>query len=213
MASVFVYVIGPNNGPQKIGIAKDVRLRKGDLQVGCPFDLHIHAAVPMETEQAARNAERMAHRILSKSRQRGEWFNVSPIRAIDVVRIAATPPAVSELRPDDRIILMREAEKLTWDEYEAAIAFQELVTAAAQSGFKGGYYKGANNIERRSMAAAMITRLAHEIRMTAGGEAIRVLMRLAVHAVEPATEEMVPLRQALKVVAERLEDATSAKSA
>jgi hypothetical protein len=85
----FVYVIGCDGHPVKVGTARDVVQRVKELQTGFPFDLRIYGTVEIEAS-AARHLERAAHKALSKHRLRGEWFQVSPATALDTVeRIAA----------------------------------------------------------------------------------------------------------------------------
>jgi hypothetical protein len=84
----YVYVIGPETGLQKIGIAIDPRARLAALQTASPFRLKIHVAVAVPFG-VAHDVERRAHRRLKAARASGEWFNVGPVDAIKVVEAAA----------------------------------------------------------------------------------------------------------------------------
>lgn len=86
-AQAYVYVIGADDGPQKIGVANDPKGRLSIFQVGNPTTLVISAAEPVTREQAFA-VEHYAHQLLKERRVRGEWFDVSPIEAIDAVRLA-----------------------------------------------------------------------------------------------------------------------------
>ena len=86
----YVYVIGPNQGLQKVGIATDPKQRLATLQTAVPFDLHLHlaAAVPFHEAHAI---ERRAHRLLARSCVRNEWFEATPAEAIAAVQSATAP--------------------------------------------------------------------------------------------------------------------------
>lgn len=78
-----VYIIGATGDPVKIGIALNPHGRRSELQVGHHRALNLY----FEAEATdARAVEREAHRRLSDQRLSGEWFDVSPDQAIQVVR-------------------------------------------------------------------------------------------------------------------------------
>lgn len=85
----FVYVIGVDiqNGPQKIGVARDVDRRIGHIQIGCPLPLVINYRLRMDRDSAFQT-ERQAHNLLKDYRMKGEWFKVTPEMAAKVVRAA-----------------------------------------------------------------------------------------------------------------------------
>jgi predicted GIY-YIG superfamily endonuclease len=87
-AEHFVYVIGIDNGPHKIGIAKDVENRLGQLQNGNPFRLHIRFKLTT-TFGAACQVEQMAHWLIRNRRMMGEWFSVDAASCERVVVRAA----------------------------------------------------------------------------------------------------------------------------
>lgn len=84
----FVYVIGSEDGPQKIGIAGDAKRRLGLLQVGNPASLKIFAEIPAMRAEAF-IVERKAHDSLKDKHIRGEWFDVLPDDAVAAVKAAA----------------------------------------------------------------------------------------------------------------------------
>ena len=81
-----VYVISAPSHPVKIGIAKDPEKRLAALQTGFPHRLLIHFTASVSN---GRSVERACHMTLSANRLEGEWFDVTPDRAIEVVRLAA----------------------------------------------------------------------------------------------------------------------------
>lgn len=86
-AKQLVYVIGPEVGPQKIGIAMAPDLRVRELQSGNPAKLHI--ALTLDTgEHLAAKVERRAHWILKDRHLSGEWFDVAQSEAAAAVKQA-----------------------------------------------------------------------------------------------------------------------------
>jgi hypothetical protein len=71
-----VYVVGAPGFPVKIGIAKDVERRLPAIQTGCPAPLKVYLFQDGLPSGAARQIEKMAHRILHDRRMAGEWFDV-----------------------------------------------------------------------------------------------------------------------------------------
>lgn len=87
-----VYVIGPDVGPQKIGIAARPALRRHQLQIGNPSSLVIALQFDPE-ERSALEVERRTHQILAGHSLRGEWFDVTQEQAV-----AAVHEALASLR-------------------------------------------------------------------------------------------------------------------
>jgi hypothetical protein len=85
----YVYVIGPNTGLQKIGIATDPRGRLAALQTASPSKLILHASIAVPFG-AAHDVERRAHHRLRAARASGERFDVTAEEAIEAVEIAAS---------------------------------------------------------------------------------------------------------------------------
>ena len=71
----YVYVIGSDNPPYKVGISKNPEARLRALQTGHPGRLRIHH----KTETPAHRTkllETVIHNNLKHSRQTGEWFDL-----------------------------------------------------------------------------------------------------------------------------------------
>jgi hypothetical protein len=77
---VYIYVIGPKEGFQKIGFSQDVEKRLSSIQTGNPEKLIIHhkAEVP---DDRARLLERMIHKLNHHKKIKGEWFDLTPEEA------------------------------------------------------------------------------------------------------------------------------------
>jgi uncharacterized protein YlaI len=80
-----VYVIGPGDGPYKIGLARNPENRLSSLQTGHHQDLFIHWTFGMLKKAEAQFIERAAHSSLKDKRVRGEWFACSVKEAIDAI--------------------------------------------------------------------------------------------------------------------------------
>lgn len=81
---MFIYVIGPEIGSQKIGFSSDVERRLKALQTGHPEKLFIHHKVSVEKARV-RLLERIIHKENRHIRLTGEWFNFTPKEAQETV--------------------------------------------------------------------------------------------------------------------------------
>lgn len=69
----FVYFVQcGEDGPIKIGTAKDLRMRLSSLQIGCPYELRLLGA-----REGDMLTESELHRRFARYRIRGEWFEPS----------------------------------------------------------------------------------------------------------------------------------------
>lgn len=68
----YVYVIGPDGGPYKIGFATNLRSRLQGLQTGNHLPLACHFAA---RDDCAPGTERKLHERFAASRLSGEWFS------------------------------------------------------------------------------------------------------------------------------------------
>jgi hypothetical protein len=92
----FVYIVqAGEDGPVKIGAAARPTLRVVELQVANWQELHLRAAVPVK---ACGHIEGIAHAIAAKYSIRGEWFDLSPARAVEIV-LAAVVAAGQDPKP------------------------------------------------------------------------------------------------------------------
>jgi hypothetical protein len=83
----FVYVVqNGERGPVKIGAAGSVLSRLIQLQIGNPVELIVPAVVMCG---ARHQIELAAHGLLEKHWVRGEWFDVSPLEAVEAITQAA----------------------------------------------------------------------------------------------------------------------------
>ncbi len=78
----FVYFIQQKskakNSPIKIGYSSDMTARLKSLQTGNPDKLNIIATVPCDTENEAREIEKILHKVadMKYKRLNGEWFMI-----------------------------------------------------------------------------------------------------------------------------------------
>lgn len=83
-----LYVIGPADGPFKVGVAADVSQRLAALQTGSPLPLRVWGQRPAP---GGYEEERSVHSALTPHRRKGEWFDCPLPLACEVAGIA--PPA------------------------------------------------------------------------------------------------------------------------
>lgn len=85
VAAAYVYIIGSENGPMKVGHTIDVSRRLRNHQRNSPQPLHVIATWNCGTAVDAQAAERYCHWLLREYRVQGEWFSVSPDVAVRVI--------------------------------------------------------------------------------------------------------------------------------
>ena len=86
----YVYFIGPESGPVKIGFAVDVERRRIAIQCGHPTKLIVHATMP-----GNRAIEQGMHSRFQAQHIRGEWFALNGDLA-EFVSVLANPAKVSQ---------------------------------------------------------------------------------------------------------------------
>ena len=82
-----IYIIGPKDGPFKIGYSGNPTHRLSTLQTGTTDFLMLHYKEETETEKAI-VIEKLIHRQIGYKRIRGEWFDVTLEEAKAEVRYA-----------------------------------------------------------------------------------------------------------------------------
>lgn len=83
----FVYVIGSQDNPVKIGYGDRVETRLVSMQVGNPDELKILGRVVVPWDKAGA-VEKGAHELLWDRHRRGEWFNVTAAEALAAIEAA-----------------------------------------------------------------------------------------------------------------------------
>jgi hypothetical protein len=75
MTTSFIYIIGSDQAPYKVGISRDPKKRLKTLQTGHPFPLQLHYT--KETDICkTKLLETVIHRHLKLYKTSGEWFDV-----------------------------------------------------------------------------------------------------------------------------------------
>lgn len=83
----FVYVVqSGEDGPVKIGSARKPSARKDSLQTANWQELHLRAVVPVSS---CAYVEKVAHTLADRHNIRGEWFDLEPLQAIEIIISAA----------------------------------------------------------------------------------------------------------------------------
>lgn len=85
-----VYVLAGNPGnPVKIGISRSPYRRRSGVQSGQWNELKIFGLRYFRDHAVASSVEKRAHEMAGEKRVRGEWFNLEPQEALDIVEFAA----------------------------------------------------------------------------------------------------------------------------
>jgi hypothetical protein len=78
LQSVVYFIRQGDDGPIKIGVARDAEKRRAMLQTGNPVELHLLRTVP-----GTARLESLLHQRLAPFRLRGEWFEpIEPLLAL-----------------------------------------------------------------------------------------------------------------------------------
>lgn len=91
-----VYVVGPEGGPFKVGIARNLKRRLTGLQIGSPERLRVHHAI-LHHDAAA--IERAVHALLADRRLTGEWFRAALEEIIEALHVAIAGHIEATRRP------------------------------------------------------------------------------------------------------------------
>ena len=75
MSYSYIYIIGGDEPPFKVGISKNPNKRLKSLQTGHPYPLRIHSLKETDISQT-KLLETVIHRNLKHLRTNGEWFDV-----------------------------------------------------------------------------------------------------------------------------------------
>lgn len=81
----FVYAVGDGHGNTKIGVAKDISSRIGQLQTGNASRLYLIAYADLNDRFDADRVESWCHQELSEWRKCGEWFSVFDDSAVETL--------------------------------------------------------------------------------------------------------------------------------
>ena len=81
----YIYVIGSENGPCKVGITNSLTSRLRSIQTGSPHRLKLLYAHPCSDRDEAKAHEKMFHECHQECRLEGEWFNLDAELAIEGV--------------------------------------------------------------------------------------------------------------------------------
>lgn len=92
--TVFLYAIGKEEGPIKLGISRNPEARVRELQCGCPFKLELLLVTPLSSRESAAKEEVNVHDLFAGHHLHGEWFDIDVELAgagIDAVIASSRP--------------------------------------------------------------------------------------------------------------------------
>ena len=75
MTISYIYVIGSDTPPYKVGISKNPERRLKNLQTAFPYELKIHVKKPTEAVKV-KLLETIIHRNINNYKTKGEWFDI-----------------------------------------------------------------------------------------------------------------------------------------
>ena len=92
-AAVFVYMFAKSAdgipcAPVKVGISSNPAERLATIQTSSPIPLVVVATFLCPTREAARTVEAAFHGSQARNRTSGEWFNMQPIKAMQLLCIS-----------------------------------------------------------------------------------------------------------------------------
>jgi hypothetical protein len=90
----FVYIIcgkGATEGPVKVGVTTSLKKRLACLNTASPHPLEMFAAFDAKSMDVAIKHERDMHLCLDSKRLQGEWFDVTPAFAGEVLSALTNP--------------------------------------------------------------------------------------------------------------------------
>lgn len=89
MSTCFVYVIGQEAGPVKIGISVKPSARVSALQTGCPLKISLLHVAECGSRESAELREKIVHQENFSRRLTGEWFELTMTQARESVEASA----------------------------------------------------------------------------------------------------------------------------
>ncbi|MCW0507539.1 GIY-YIG nuclease family protein [Aeromonas piscicola] len=108
-----IYVIGPSNGPIKIGISDNTKNRRSILNVGNPNYLRIHYIHTATSEDEARRIEKELHYHYQSHHIRGEWFQLCSNDIPDVIHFFNSLIRFTSFAPDDWSLERKGCDEFT----------------------------------------------------------------------------------------------------
>ena len=82
----YLYVIGAENGPIKIGITGNLTGRLSSIQTGCPFPAIIWFVKPIFSRALAAKHEQTIHMVYRERRLAGEWFDIDAEQGVEAIQ-------------------------------------------------------------------------------------------------------------------------------
>ena len=88
MKSHYVYIIGREEGPVKVGVTSSLDARLATIQTGCHFKIDLLYFRQFRNRDHALEHERNFHAVYAQNRLAGEWFDLDLDHAIEGIDTA-----------------------------------------------------------------------------------------------------------------------------
>jgi hypothetical protein len=109
-----VYAVGPSGGrPLRIGWSRQLKDRMKELQLGCWKDLHIHDIIWTAGDMLAIRLFNEAASVIDKAKRRlaGDWFDITPEFASQVMRLATDKTNIPTFSHVEMLDKVRDVRK------------------------------------------------------------------------------------------------------
>lgn len=87
MSESYIYIIGADAPPYKVGISKHPERRVKQFQTGYPFTLRLHYKQATNVDKVV-HLEKLIHRNITNYQTKGEWFNMPLDKLIGQIEFA-----------------------------------------------------------------------------------------------------------------------------
>jgi hypothetical protein len=176
---MWLYVIGGDSGPLKIGYSGNPKARVRDLNISSPVQLEIK-----HTREVAgltcKFTEKYAHALLASRWVKGEWFDVTPDQAIAAIRLADEGVSAGRLPPGPSV---QNATGATTQSSGVPFGVSSMTPQRAVAARRYGYLLEAasrrgRDIEPLMDARRKLDRIHDDVRRECGAIGLTLLERV-----------------------------------
>lgn len=114
--ATYLYLVGADVGPLKVGMTRNLVERFGALQKGSPLIISLIGVWRAHDWRLVAAAEYEVHAEMKDSHSHGEWFNLTEVEALSVINKHAS--RLSRMEPSQFSFLIEKRKP--WDKRRAA---------------------------------------------------------------------------------------------